>query len=146
MATWGYLFFGVAQVLFGTMRANGYVIWPLIVMVISMYPVRLGFAFGLSPLLGTDALWWSFPAGMVATALMGLGLYMHGGWRQGKNLSAEEAAQRSEAFRANTGTSASCRDILPTTSWKRSPLRRVVNLHRRIHRIHRIHQLNKSKR
>lgn len=146
VATWGYLFFGVAQVLFGTMRANGYVIWPLIVMVISMYPVRLGFAFGLSPLLGTDALWWSFPAGMVATALMGLGLYMHGGWRQGKNLSAEEAAQRSEAFRANTGTSASCRDILPTTSWKRSPLRRVVNLHRRIHRIHRIHQLNKSKR
>lgn len=133
VATWGYIFFGIAQVLFGTMRANGYVIWPLMVMVISMYPVRLGFAFGLYPLLGTDALWWSFPAGMVATALMAGGLYMHGGWRKGKNLSAEEAAQRSEAFRAQTGTSSSCRDVVPTTSWKPSPLRRVVNLHRRLH-------------
>ena len=134
MATWGFIFFGIAQVLFGTMRANGYVIWPLIVMIISMYPVRLGFAFGLYPLLGEDALWLSFPAGMVATALMGAGLYLYGGWRQGKNMPAEEAAQRSEEFRAQTGTSASFRDILPTTVWKLSPLRRITMLHRRLHR------------
>lgn len=121
MATWGYLFFGVAQVLFGTMRANGYVIGPLIVMVISMYPVRLGFAFGFYPLLGTDALWLSFPAGMVATALMGAGLYLHGGWRKGKNLPSEEAAQRSEGYRVHAGTCASCSDLAPTTSWKRQP-------------------------
>lgn len=82
MATWGFVFFGIAQVLFGTMRANGYVIWPLIVMAISMYPVRLGFAFGLYPLLGDDALWLSFPAGMVATALMGQDyMYMADGAR-----------------------------------------------------------------
>lgn len=99
MATWGFLFFGIAQVFFGTMRANGYVIWPLIVMVISMYPVRLGFAFGLYPWLGEDALWLSFPAGMVATAVMGAGLYLHGGWRRGKNMPAEEAAQGCEGAR-----------------------------------------------
>ena len=120
MATWGFLFFGVAQVFFGTMRANGYVIWPLVVMVISMYPVRLGFAFGLYSMLGADALWLSFPAGMVATALMGAGLYLYGGWRKGKLLPAEEAAQGCEGYRAQIGTSASCRDIAPTTSWKPS--------------------------
>ncbi len=134
MATWGFLFFGIAQVLFGTMRANGYVIWPLIVMIISMYPVRLGFAFGLYPLLGEDALWLSFPAGMVATALMGAGLYLHGGWRKGKLLPAEEASQRSEEFRAHTGTSASFRDVIPTTVWKLLPLRRITRLHRRLQR------------
>ena len=83
VATWGYVFFGVAQVLFGTMRANGYVVGPLLVMVISMYPIRLGFAFGLYPILGSDALWLSFPVGMVATALMAAALYHHGSWRSG---------------------------------------------------------------
>ncbi len=120
MATWGFLFFGVAQVLFGTMRANGYVIWPLMVMVISMYPVRLGFAFGLYPSLGADALWLSFPAGMVATALMGAGLYLHGKWRKGKVLPPKEAAQQSEEYRAQGSCSPSCSDIVPTTSWERS--------------------------
>ena len=148
MATWGFLFFGIAQVLFGTMRANGYVIWPLIVMVISMYPVRLGFAFGLYPLLGEDALWLSFPAGMVATALMGAGLYWYGGWRKGKNMPAEEAAQRSEEFRAHTGTNASFRDIVPTTVWKRLPFRRITRLHRRLRRrlhLHRRRMIKKNR-
>jgi putative MATE family efflux protein len=128
MATWGFLFFGIAQVFFGTMRANGYVIWPLLVMVISMYPVRLGFAFGMYPLLGADALWLSFPAGMVATAVMGAGLYLYGGWRKGENLSKEEAAQGCEGYRAQIGTSASCRDLAPTTSWKRLPSLSVASL------------------
>ncbi|MGM8886191.1 MATE family efflux transporter [Psychrobacter sp. 1U2] len=136
MATWGFLFFGIAQVFFGTMRANGYVIWPLVVMAISMYPVRLGFAFGMYPILGSDALWLSFPAGMVATAVMGGGLYLYGGWRKGKKLSKEEAAQRTEGYRAHVGTCAACRDALPTTSWKRLPLRRIVRVHERIHGSH----------
>ena len=115
-------------------------------MVISMYPVRLGFAFGLYPFLGADALWLSFPAGMVATAVMGAGLYLYGGWRKGKNMPAEEAAQRSEEFRAQTGTSASFRDILPTTVWNLSPLRRITRLRRRLqqrlqkHRMRRKHK------
>lgn len=126
MATWGYLFFGIAQVLFGTMRANGYVIWPLMVMVVSMYPVRLGFAFGFYPKLGADALWLSFPAGMVATALMGVGLYVYGGWRKGKVLPPKEAAQITEGYRAQGSCSSSCRDITPTTAWERAEEQEVA--------------------
>lgn len=133
MATWGYIFFGIAQVLFGTMRANGYVIWPLIVMIISMYPVRLGFAFGFYSWLGEDALWLSFPAGMVATAVMGAGLYLHGGWRKGKIMPSDEASQKTEGYRAHVGTCSACRDALPTTSWKRLPLRRIMKVHKQVH-------------
>ena len=117
MATWGYLFFGIAQVFFGTMRANGYVIAPLIVMIIAMYPVRLGFAFGFYPLLGADALWLSFPAGMVATALMGGWLYKRGAWRTGKMLPKDEASSQTESFRDQAGSCTSGRDYAPTTSW-----------------------------
>jgi putative MATE family efflux protein len=118
VATWGYVFFGIAQVLFGTMRANGYVIAPLIVMVISMYPVRLGFAFGFYPMLGADALWLSFPAGMVATAVLAVGLYLHGGWRKGKMMPQNEAAYRTEGYREQGGNCASGKDLAPATTWK----------------------------
>ncbi|MCA8867583.1 MAG: MATE family efflux transporter [Rhodobacteraceae bacterium] len=83
MATWGFVFFGITLVYFGTMRANGYVIAPLIVMVIAMYPIRLGFAFGFYPVLGANALWLSFPAGMLATAVLATALYLRGSWRSG---------------------------------------------------------------
>jgi Na+-driven multidrug efflux pump len=82
VATWGFLFFGVGLVLFGTMRANGAVVGPLIIMFIAMYPVRLGFALSTRDWLGLDALWLSFPAGMVATSIMAVALYLHGGWKR----------------------------------------------------------------
>ncbi|MFC3057514.1 MATE family efflux transporter [Paenirhodobacter populi] len=82
VSTWGFICFGVTMVLFGTIRANGQVIWPLIILFVSMYPVRLGFAFGLRDWLGTDALWLSFPAAMVSTLIMATALYLQGGWRK----------------------------------------------------------------
>ena len=121
LATWGYLFFGIAQVLFGTMRANGYVIGPLIVMLISMYPVRLGFAFGLYPLLGPDALWLSFPAGMVATSAMAVGLYFLSSWREGKMMPQSEASYRTESYREQGGSCVSSSEIAPITAWEQSP-------------------------
>lgn len=82
LATWGFVAFGVSMVLFGTIRANGQVLWPLIILTVSLYPVRLGVALGLRDRLGVDALWLSFPAAMVATMLMATVLYLHGGWRK----------------------------------------------------------------
>ena len=84
VATWGFLFFGVSLVLFGTVRANGQVVWPLIILFVSMYPVRLGFALGTYDWLGSDALWLSFPIGMLATCIMAVALYLHGGWRRSR--------------------------------------------------------------
>ena len=81
IATWGFLAFAASLVLFGTVRANGAVIAPLVILAVGMYPVRLGFAYGLYPALGADALWWSFPAGMVAIVLMASAYYARGTWR-----------------------------------------------------------------
>ncbi|GGF58845.1 hypothetical protein GCM10011338_08880 [Alteromonas lipolytica] len=41
LATWGFIAFGISQVLFGTVRAAGQVVWPMIILAISLYPVRL---------------------------------------------------------------------------------------------------------
>jgi putative MATE family efflux protein len=96
IATWGFVFFGVSLVLFGTVRANGEVVWPLIILFIAMYPVRLGFALGTRDWLGLDALWLSFPAGMVATSIMAALLYFHGGWKKRRMGPAEECPDEME--------------------------------------------------
>jgi putative MATE family efflux protein len=82
ITNWGYILFGVQFVLSGTMRANGAVGVPLVILFVAMFPVRLGIAFGLTPIFGVDALWWSWPAGASASALMGIAYYRHGGWRR----------------------------------------------------------------
>ncbi|MTH34047.1 MATE family efflux transporter [Paracoccus limosus] len=86
LATWGFVAFGVSMVLFGTIRANGQVIGPLLILAVSLYPVRLGVALGLQGWLGSDALWLSFPAAMLATMVMALALYLQGGWRKSREL------------------------------------------------------------
>lgn len=84
LATWGFIAFGVTLVLFGTVRANGEVVIPLLILFVAMYPVRLGFALGAQRWLDADAIWWSFPLAMVATMLMAIVLYQRGAWREQK--------------------------------------------------------------
>ncbi|MDO5632713.1 MAG: MATE family efflux transporter [Paracoccus sp. (in: a-proteobacteria)] len=86
LATWGFIPFGVTMVLFATIRANGQVFWPLVILFVSMFPVRLGFAYGLQGVLGADAIWLSFPAGMIATMMMAVLLYRYGNWRSEQDM------------------------------------------------------------
>ena len=84
LATWSFLLMGITVVLFGTVRANGSVIGPLLIFFIGLVPIRLGFAFGAYPWLKADALWLSFPVSSAANVLMAIGFYLHGGWKKGR--------------------------------------------------------------
>ena len=84
LATWSFLLFGVTLVLFGTVRANGSVIGPLIILFVGLVPIRLGFALGAYPWLGADALWLSFPVSSFANMVMAIAFYLHGGWRKSR--------------------------------------------------------------
>ncbi len=79
--TWGYLLFGVTMVLFGTMRANGAVIAPLIILAFGLLPVRLGFAYLMQPLIGADALWLSLPVASASNLLLASLYYRQGTWK-----------------------------------------------------------------
>jgi Na+-driven multidrug efflux pump len=84
LATWSFLLFGVTLVLFGTVRANGAVVGPLIILCIGLWPIRLGFALGAYRWLQADALWLSFPVSSLANLTMALAFYLHGGWRKAR--------------------------------------------------------------
>jgi Na+-driven multidrug efflux pump len=84
IATWSFLLFGITLVLFGTVRANGAVVGPLVILAIGLLPVRLGVAWLGEPLIGPDALWWSFPASTLVNLVLAILYYRSGHWRQAK--------------------------------------------------------------
>ncbi|HEV7658330.1 MAG TPA: MATE family efflux transporter [Allosphingosinicella sp.] len=84
LATWSFLLFGITIILFGTVRANGSVLGPLVILAIGLLPVRLGFALGAYPWLGADSLWLSFPVGSLVIMAMAIAFYLQGGWRNAR--------------------------------------------------------------
>ncbi|MDB5396839.1 MAG: family efflux transporter [Rhodospirillales bacterium] len=84
VASWSFILFGVAFVLSSVVRATGAVVPPLIFLFIAMWLVRLPFAWVLTPRLGADAIWWSFPAGSAVSLLLLLAYYGFGDWRKAR--------------------------------------------------------------
>ena len=84
IATWSFLLFGITLVIFGTVRANGAVVMPLIILAIGLLPVRIGFAWLGRDWLGADALWWSFPASTLANLVLAVLYFRSGRWKQAR--------------------------------------------------------------
>ncbi|WP_374393810.1 MATE family efflux transporter [Sphingopyxis sp.] len=82
IATWTFLPFGTTIVLISTLRANGSVVPPLIILFLSMFPIRLGIYYFGYPIIGSDILWWSFPLSSLASLAMAWIVYKRGNWRR----------------------------------------------------------------
>jgi len=78
---WSFLFFGTSMVLFGVVRATGAVMPPLVILVISLWFIRVPFAFSVLDRWHADAIWWSFPLASMFSMLMAIAYYRFGGWR-----------------------------------------------------------------
>ena len=100
LASWSFILFGVSMVLAATVRANGAVIGPLVILAISLLPVRLGFAASLEPALGADAIWWSFPAGSLVSLVLNVAYYRYGGWRKERLVGAPDPAEATGQVKA----------------------------------------------
>ena len=98
LATWNFVLFGVTMILFGTMRANGVVIAPLLILGFALYAARLGFYWLAEPYLGADAIWLSFPAGSIASCALAIVAYRRQPWRKvHAPREPDEAAEESHA-------------------------------------------------
>lgn len=90
IALWSFLFFGVSFVLTGVVRATGAVLAPLAILAVALWGVRVPLAWGLQDRLGTDAIWWSFPASALAAMVMTMAYYRWGRWRRARLLAPGE--------------------------------------------------------
>ena len=97
---WGFIPFGMAFIFSGIMRATGAVWPPLLAMIIAMWGVRVPLANVLTPYLGADAIWISFPAGSTMSLILAAAYYRWGGWRKSRML-----ATAPHGFASDTGAS-----------------------------------------
>lgn len=93
---WGFVLFSITFSLSGVVRSTGAVWWPLIILSVSMLAIRIPFATLLMPRYGADAIWWSFPLGTIASAVMTSLYYKYGGWRRTRMLRDEAQAQTAD--------------------------------------------------
>jgi len=82
LSSWSFSLLGVTMVLSAVPRANGATLAPLLIIALTLIPGRLGFIYLLTPVLGADALWWSFPAGFAIGVILTTFYYRYGGWRK----------------------------------------------------------------
>ena len=98
LAGWNFMIFGVTMVLTAVMRAGGAVWVPLVILSVSLYPVRLGFYYLTYEALGADAIWWSFPVSALSALLMAWWAYVKTSWREHAHAeTAREAAEQVQA-------------------------------------------------
>ena len=79
---WSYLFFATSMILFAVVRATGAVMPPLIMLIISLWLIRIPFAYSMLDRWQADAVWWSFPLASGTSMLMAIAYYRYGGWRK----------------------------------------------------------------
>lgn len=81
-----FVLLGVSNVLAGVVRSTGAILVPLAILTIALVGVRLPLAWGMQPLWGLDALWWSLPLSALVSLLLSLAYYRWGPWRQARLL------------------------------------------------------------
>ena len=102
LASWSFIFFVCTMILFGVMRANGVVVAPLLILIFTLFAVRLGFYYLAYPVVDANALWLSFPAGSLTALLLASAVYLHGGWRKAKLMAPVHAEQCRESVNSET--------------------------------------------
>ena len=105
IGSWSFIIFGITMVIFSTVRANGAVYAPLLILLCSMLFGRIGFAWLMLPSWGTDALWWSFPIGSAVSLTLAVAYYRWGGWRKQNMLTkvvVEEASEDAQTRQETT--------------------------------------------
>jgi Na+-driven multidrug efflux pump len=93
LASWNFILFGVTMVMTATMRAGGAVWMPLVILTVSLYPVRLGFYWLTYGWLGADAIWLSFPVSAFAALALAWWAYRYTPWRERARAESEGEAR-----------------------------------------------------
>jgi Na+-driven multidrug efflux pump len=90
---WAFVAFNATFCLTGVVRATGAVWAPLVFLFISMWLIRIPFATLLTPHVGPEAIWWSFPLGTISSSTLAALSYRFGGWRKLRRMEPEAGGE-----------------------------------------------------
>ena len=83
IVSWSFGFIGLQFALTGVLRASGEMVPAMIISLVSQWVLQFPLAYVLAERtsLGTDGLWWAFPASNVATAVIAAIWFARGNWK-----------------------------------------------------------------
>lgn len=112
---WSFILFGFTIVVFGTVRATGAVMAPLVILFVSMWGIRLPFAWLLEPHIGAESIWWSFPVGSIVSVALAFAYYRFGNWK-GSHILPAEPHPEAVGLAPDTSMGTPCEDADATTA------------------------------
>ncbi len=74
---WSYAIFGNARIISAVMVASGYVVWPTLLSILSIWAVEVPVAYFLMGRIGLDGVWYGYPAAYIAGLFMQLAYYQY---------------------------------------------------------------------
>lgn len=86
IGSWSFVLLGMSFVLSSVVRSTGAVLQPLAILFVSLWVVRIPFAFALRGAMGPEAIWWSFPIGSAVSLALSALYYRFGRWREARML------------------------------------------------------------
>ena len=72
---WSYAIFGNARIISAVVISSGFVVWPTLLSIVSIWGVEVPVAYVLMNRIGLDGVWYGYPAAYVAGLLMQLAYY-----------------------------------------------------------------------
>lgn len=88
---WTFIAIGISMVIGSVVRANGAVIIPFIILVLSTVVMRFSVGFWLHPYWGADAIWAAFGSSAMTSLVLTLAYYLHGGWKKSRMVGGAES-------------------------------------------------------
>lgn len=88
MVGWTFIAIGISMVIGSVVRANGAVVVPFIILILSTIVMRFSVGFLLHPHWGADAIWAAFGSSAATSLILTWAYYWHGGWRKSRMVAA----------------------------------------------------------
>jgi Na+-driven multidrug efflux pump len=77
-----YITFTMMFIYSGVTRGAGDTLWPMVISVLSLWLIRIPFAWYFSGKLGAHGIWWSIPAGWTVGLILSYLYYKTGRWKK----------------------------------------------------------------
>lgn len=89
IVSWSFVLFGISFVLSSAIRSSGAVMLPLLILLVSIWGIRLPVAVVFTAHYGVNSVLWSYSIGSIVALFLTIAYYRFGAWRKAKMLSAE---------------------------------------------------------
>ncbi|MBD5654562.1 MAG: MATE family efflux transporter, partial [Candidatus Eremiobacteraeota bacterium] len=81
ISLWSYAIFGNGRIISAIVISSGFVLWPTILSIVSIWGVEVPVSYALMQRIGLEGVWYGYPAAYIASLIFQL-IYYYGFWKK----------------------------------------------------------------